>query len=164
MIRRSPALRALLALAILDVAAIVAACAPRAVTPSPASATMMAPRQPRITPDAPGEARFVDSVLALMTLEEKAGQLNQLSGLADPTGPGGTEAGAGQIRRGEVGSLLNVIGADTTRSLQRIAVEQSRMHIPLVFALDVIHGYRTTFPVPLGEAASWNPSGAEGTA
>ncbi len=164
MIRRSFAPRALLAFAVLDGALVFAACAPRAVTPSPASATMMAPLPPRITPDAPGEARFVDSVLALMTLEEKAGQLNQLSGLADPTGPGGSEAGAGQIRRGEVGSLLNVIGADTTRSLQRIAVEQSRMHIPLVFALDVIHGYRTTFPVPLGEAASWNPAGAEGTA
>jgi beta-glucosidase len=110
-----------------------------------------------MTTRAPDEDRFVDSVLALMTLEEKAGQLNQPSGLADPTGPGGVEAGAAQIRRGEVGSVLNIIGADTTRSLQRLAITESRTHIPLLFALDVIHGFRTTFPVPLGEAASWNP-------
>ncbi|MFL5561159.1 MAG: glycoside hydrolase family 3 N-terminal domain-containing protein [Gemmatimonadaceae bacterium] len=137
------------------VAALLTACTPRTVpsNTTPAAATVAA----SVTPGAPGEDRFVDSVLALMTLEEKAGQLNQLSGLADPTGPGGAEAGAGQIRRGEVGSLLNVVGADTTRALQHLAVTGSRLHIPLLFALDVIHGFRTTFPVPLGEAASWNP-------
>jgi beta-glucosidase len=110
------------------------------------------------------EERFVDSVLARLTLEEKLGQLNQVSGLGNPTGPGGTPAGYEQIRRGQVGSFLNVVGADTTRKIQRIAVEESRSHIPLLFALDVIHGYRTTFPVPLGEAASWNPAAAERSA
>lgn len=110
------------------------------------------------------EDRFVDSVLARLTLEEKLGQLNQVSGLGNPTGPGGTPAGYEQIRRGQVGSFLNVVGADTTRKIQRIAVEESRSHIPLLFALDVIHGYRTTFPVPLGEAASWNPAAAERSA
>jgi len=110
------------------------------------------------------EDRFVDSVLARLTLEEKLGQLNQVSGLGNPTGPGGTPAGYEQIRRGQVGSFLNVVGADTTRKIQRIAVEESRSRIPLLFALDVIHGYRTTFPVPLGEAASWNPAAAERSA
>lgn len=110
------------------------------------------------------EDRFVDSVLARLTLEEKLGQLNQLSGMGDPTGPGGTQARADQIRRGQIGSFLNVVGADTTRKLQRTAVEESRSHIPLIFAHDVIHGYRTIFPVPLGEAASWNPAGAERSA
>lgn len=157
MTRRPLAPRAFLVAAV-AAATIAAACAPR-VAPSPT--TPSGSVAARVTPRAPGEDRFVDSVLALMTLEEKAGQLNQLSGLGDPTGPGGAAAGLGQIRRGEVGSLLNVIGADTTRRLQRIAVEESRTHIPLLFALDVIHGYRTTFPVPLGEAASWNPAIAQ---
>lgn len=110
------------------------------------------------------ERHFVDSVLAKMTLEEKAGQLNQLTGLGAPTGPGGVPAGIAQIMRGDVGSFLNVIGRDTVLKLQRIAVEQSRTHIPLLFALDVIHGFRTIFPVPLAEASSWNPSAAERSA
>jgi len=110
------------------------------------------------------EQHFVDSVLAGMTLEEKAGQLNQLTGLGQPTGPGGAPAGFEQIRRGDVGSFLNVIGRDTVVRLQRIAVEQSRTHIPLLFALDVIHGFRTIFPVPLAEAGSWNPAAAQRSA
>jgi beta-glucosidase len=112
----------------------------------------------------PRERRFVDSVLASMTLEEKAGQLNQLSGVGAMTGPGGTPAAVEQIRRGELGSFLNVVGADTIRRYQRIAVEESRTRIPLLFALDVIHGYRTIFPVPLAEASSWNPSAVERSA
>ena len=99
-----------------------------------------------------------------MTLEEKAGQLNQVSGLGEPTGPGGAPAGFEQIRRGDVGSFLNVVGRDTVMRLQRIAVEQSRTHIPLLFALDVIHGFRTIFPVPLAEANSWNPAAVERSA
>jgi beta-glucosidase len=110
------------------------------------------------------ERHFVDSVLAGMTLEEKVGQLNQVSGLGQPTGPGGAPAGIERIRRGEVGSFLNVIGRDTVMRLQRIAVEQSRTHIPLLFALDVIHGFRTIFPVPLAEASSWNPAAARRSA
>ncbi len=110
------------------------------------------------------ERRFVDSVLAGMTLEEKVGQLNQVSGLGEPTGPGGAPAGFEQIRRGDVGSFLNVAGRDTVMRLQRIAVEQSRTRIPLLFALDVIHGFRTIFPVPLAEASSWNPAAAERSA
>jgi beta-glucosidase len=127
---------------------------------APAAATGTARMTPSLTIP---EERFVDSVLAQMTLVEKLGQLNQLSGAGDPTGPGGGERAnrLELLRRGGIGSFLNVTGADTTRALQRIAVEQSRLHIPLLFGLDVIHGMRTIFPVPLAEAASWDPSLAE---
>ena len=99
-----------------------------------------------------------------MTLEEKVGQLNQLSGAGDPTGPGGNVAGVERLKKGDIGAFFNVTGVDTVRKLQRIALEQTRMRIPLTFGLDVIHGYRTTFPVPLAEASSWNPALAERTA
>ncbi len=145
-------LRALLALC-------VSGCSSPSLTPAPATPAPAPTPAPNVA--ATPEQRFVDSVLALMTLEEKAGQLNQLSGLGDPTGPGGREAGLAQLRRGEIGSVLNIVGADTVRAMQRIAIEESRLRIPLVFALDVIHGYRTIFPVPLGEAASWNPAAGE---
>lgn len=100
--------------------------------------------------------RRVDSVLRLMTLEEKIGQMNQYSGFWDATGPI-TEEGdkLEQVRKGMIGSLLNVTGVDHTRQLQQIALE-SRLGIPLLFGQDIIHGYRTIFPIPLGEAASWN--------
>ncbi|HEX6057702.1 MAG TPA: beta-glucosidase BglX [Gemmatimonadaceae bacterium] len=137
--------------------AVLAACTTPVATP-PATPAATPAAAPAAMPVRTAEDRFVDSLVALMTLEEKLGQLNQLSGMGDPTGPGGTAARAGQIRSGEIGSFLNIVGADTTRTLQRIAVEESRLGIPLLFALDVIHGYRTTFPVPLGEAATWDPS------
>lgn len=129
------------------------------------AAVSTASAQARVTNRAV-ETRFVDSILARMTLAEKLGQLNQISGAGNPTGPMGGERAArmDQIKRGLIGSFLNVVGADTTRALQRIAVEQSRLHIPLVFGLDVIHGLRTIFPVPLGEAASWDPATAERSA
>jgi beta-glucosidase len=97
-----------------------------------------------------------DSVLLLMTLEEKIGQLNQYSGDWAATGPV-TQDGdkQNQVRKGMIGSLLNVTGVEHTRVLQEIAM-QSRMKIPLLFGQDVIHGYRTIFPVPLAEAASWD--------
>jgi beta-glucosidase len=131
-----------------------------ALIASPVSA-----QAPRLTTRA-AETHFVDSILARMTLAEKLGQLNQISGAGNPTGPGGGERAQrmDQLRRGGIGSFLNIVGADTTRALQKIAVEESRLHIPLVFALDVIHGLRTIFPVPVGEAASWDPAGAERTA
>jgi beta-glucosidase len=98
----------------------------------------------------------VDALLARMTLEEKAGQLNQLAGVATKTGPQVPTAKEADVAAGRVGSFLNVWGAETTRKLQRIAVERSRLHVPLLFAGDVIHGYRSIFPVPLAEAASWD--------
>ncbi|HEY0944162.1 MAG TPA: beta-glucosidase BglX [Opitutaceae bacterium] len=118
-----------------------------------------------VTPDR--EAR-VAALLAQMTLEEKIGQLNQLPAAFDPTGPvptGGRERDAYQaIREGKVGSMLNVVGAEATRALQQLAVENSRLRIPLLFGYDVIHGYRTMFPVPLGEAASWDLDAIEHSA
>lgn len=98
----------------------------------------------------------VDSVLKLMTLEEKIGQMNQYNGDWAATGPI-TQDGdkQNQIRQGMVGSMLNVTGVDHTRTLQEIAM-QSRLKIPLLFGQDVIHGYRTIFPIPLAEAASWD--------
>jgi beta-glucosidase len=98
----------------------------------------------------------VDSVLNLMTLDEKIGQLNQYNGDWDATGPITKDGDKqNQIRKGMVGSMLNVTGVDHTRTLQEIAM-QSRMKIPLLFGQDVVHGYRTIFPIPLAEAASWD--------
>ena len=127
-----------------------------------ASASQLSAQASRLTSRA-AETRFVDSILARMTVAEKLGQLNQLSGAGSPTGPGGGERAMRmqQLRAGGIGSFLNVVGADTTRALQKIAVEQTRMHIPLLFGLDVIHGFRTIFPVPLGEAASFDPATAQ---
>jgi beta-glucosidase len=98
----------------------------------------------------------VDSVLKLMTLDEKVGQMNQYSGMWAHTGPI-TEEGdkLQQVKEGKLGSMLNINGVDHTRTLQELAM-QSRLKIPLLFGQDVIHGYRTTFPIPLAEAASWD--------
>ncbi|MGK9475572.1 glycoside hydrolase family 3 N-terminal domain-containing protein [Melioribacter sp. OK-6-Me] len=101
----------------------------------------------------------VDSVLALMTLDEKVGQLVQYSAGWD-TGTETRKPKEGHeelVRQGKIGSFLNIVGAEQTRQLQKIAVEESRLKIPLIFGLDVIHGYKTTFPIPLAEACSWNP-------
>ena len=105
-------------------------------------------------------ARFVDSLLARMTLEEKLGQLTQLPGRWGDTGPVVPEGGEGEIRRGQVGSFLGVFGAGYTRRMQEVAL-QSRHKIPLLFAHDVIHGFRTIFPVSIAEAASWDPQAVE---
>lgn len=103
------------------------------------------------------ESRISD-LLARMTLEEKLGQLQQLDGSADGDyRPEHVE----MIRKGQLGSTLNVRGVKRTTELQRVALNESRLKIPVLFAFDVIHGYRTVFPVPLGEAASWDPAAAE---
>ncbi|HEY5971450.1 MAG TPA: beta-glucosidase BglX [Pseudoxanthomonas sp.] len=109
-----------------------------------------------VSPDA-AEKAFVDSLLARMTLEEKLGQLNQPPGIGNETGPKAQAAGQDQVRQGQVGSFLGMQGAKQTCELQDIAVKESRLGIPLLFAFDVIHGFRTVFPVPLAEAASFNP-------
>lgn len=101
----------------------------------------------------------IDSIISTLTLEEKIGQLVQYTGGFD-TGPQGRTISAQQketVKEGRVGSLFNVIGSEPVRELQRIAVERSRTKIPLIFGLDVIHGFRTTFPIPLAEAATWDP-------
>lgn len=98
----------------------------------------------------------VDSVLKLMTLEEKVGQMNQYNDDHVATGPVTPDNNKiGQIKKGQVGSLLNTVGVERTRSWQEIAM-QSRLKIPLLFGQDVIHGYKTTFPIPLAEACSWD--------
>lgn len=107
------------------------------------------------------ERQFVDSILSLMTLEEKLGQLVQYPGRWGQTGPRTPEGGEAQIRAGLVGSFLGVYGAGYTERLQRIAVEESRLGIPLLFAHDVIHGFRTIFPMPLAEAGSFDPERVE---
>jgi len=98
----------------------------------------------------------VDSVLKLMTLDEKIGQLNQYNDDWTATGPVTLDNNKKvQIKNGQLGSLLNCVGTERTRSWQNIAM-QSRLKIPLLFGQDVIHGYKTTFPIPLGEACSWD--------
>ena len=102
----------------------------------------------------------ISELLRKMTLAEKIGQLNQYALSEEDTGPGQNEVQIRErldrIRRGEVGSVLNLVGAANTRKVQRMAVEESRLGIPLIFGYDVIHGYRTMFPLPLAEAASWD--------
>src|SRR6187549_3697286 len=98
----------------------------------------------------------VDSVLRLMTLDEKIGQMNQYNGDWDATGPITKDGDKqNQIKKGMLGSMLNVTGVEHTRQLQEIAME-SRLKIPLLFGQDIIHGYRTIFPIPLAEACSWD--------
>ncbi len=103
----------------------------------------------------------VEALLKQMTLDEKIGQLAQYSaGFA--TGPGANNRRYDEMAaKGGAGSFLNVVGAEATNHYQHIAMEKSRLHIPILFGLDVIHGHRTTFPVPLALAASWDPSAVE---
>lgn len=102
----------------------------------------------------------VDSILSLMTLEEKIGQMNQYNGFWEVTGPAPEGGDAAikyeQLRKGLVGSMLNVNGVENVRAVQKIAVEETRLGIPLIIGYDVIHGYKTLAPIPLAEAASWD--------
>ena len=101
--------------------------------------------------------RRVDELISRMTLEEKIGQLQQYTEGASPELEQMARAGA-------VGSFLNLTGAARTNAMQKLAIENSRLGIPILFGLDVIHGYKTIFPIPLAEAASWDPELAEQTA
>lgn len=102
----------------------------------------------------------VADLLSKMTLEEKIGQMNQYNGFWNFTGPspegGDAKVKYEHLRKGLVGSMLNVRGVKDVRSVQKIAVEESRLGIPLLFGFDLIHGYKTVFPIPLAEAASWD--------
>jgi len=100
-----------------------------------------------------------DSVLSLMRVNEKIGQLVQYSGKWNVTGPTSSKKDQyklEKIKKGEVGSMLNVTSVKTVRNIQEINMKNSRLKIPLIFAFDVIHGYKTIFPIPLGESASWD--------
>ncbi|MDT0558330.1 beta-glucosidase BglX [Ichthyenterobacterium sp. W332] len=102
----------------------------------------------------------IDSLLSIMTIEEKVGQMNQLNGFWDATGPvpkeGSAETKYEDLKNGWVGAMLNVRGVKQVKALQKVAVEQTRLGIPLLFGYDVIHGYKTISPIPLAEASSWD--------
>jgi beta-glucosidase len=102
----------------------------------------------------------VNDLISRMTLEEKIGQLNQLNGgvLTGPTAANdpGAKGKIELLKQGKVGSFLNVVGTEQTRATQKIALENTRLGIPLLFGFDVIHGYKTIFPIPLAEACSWD--------
>ena len=102
--------------------------------------------------------KFITELMSKMTLEEKIGQLHQISGGDVVSGELSSDGNktAQQIRSGGVGSMLNAKGVEKVYALQKVAVEQSRLKIPLLFGMDVIHGYETAFPVPLAMASTWN--------
>ncbi|WGK66289.1 beta-glucosidase BglX [Croceiramulus getboli] len=106
----------------------------------------------------------IDSIIQLMTIEEKVGQMNQYNGSWDLTGSPsnmGDQEKLEQLKKGQVGSMLNVLTAEATREAQRLVMENTRLKIPLIFGYDVIHGYKTMFPIPLGETASWDMEALE---
>src|SRR5579885_2717191 len=105
----------------------------------------------------PHDAQRIDALIARMTLTEKLGQLTMMAASHTVTGPVISGHSLGDIRSGRIGNLLNLIGAAAAREMQRIAVEESRLRIPLLIGLDVIHVHRTLFPVPLAEAALFDP-------
>lgn len=102
----------------------------------------------------------IDSLMSLMTLKEKIGQMNMYNGFWDVTGPAPTQGNGmkkyDDLRNGFVGAMLNVRGAKNVREVQKIAVQETRLGIPLLIGFDVIHGYKTLSPIPLAEAASWD--------
>jgi beta-glucosidase len=106
----------------------------------------------------------IDNLLASMTIEEKIGQLNMVAASRVVTGPGELRDLQEGIRNGRIGNLLNLWGAEETRAVQRLAVEESRLGVPLLMGLDVIHGHRTIFPVSLAEACLFAPDLWEKTA
>ena len=113
----------------------------------------------------------IESLIAQMTVEEKVGQLGVFADMVRPFAPDvNPEANVRnadqvlqQVREGKVGSLFNGVGAELGRRIQQVATEESRLGIPVILAADVIHGMRTVFPIPLGEAASFEPDLAERT-
>ena len=147
---------------VLPLLALVGACAAGDATMRPAdslappASAAAAPDQGSPWQDRPEMRQFIDDLMARMTLQEKVGQLNLLSSGWDVTGPTMRDSYKQDIRDGNVGAVFNAFNAEYTRDLQRLAVEETRLKIPLLFGYDVIHGHRTIFPISLGEAASWD--------
>lgn len=116
----------------------------------------------------PETEKKIDVLMSKMTLEEKVGQMNQYNGFWDVTGPapvgGNAEEKYENIKKGLVGSMLTVRGVKEVKAVQKIAVEQTRLGIPLIIGFDVIHGYKTISPIPLAEAASWDLKAIEKSA
>jgi len=110
----------------------------------------------------------IDSLLSIMTLEEKIGQMNQYNGFWEATGPapsgGDAKAKYDHLKSGLVGSMLNIKGAENVRKMQELVVNETRLGIPLIFGFDVIHGQKTLSPIPLAEAASWDLEAIEKSA
>lgn len=121
--------------------------------------TISAQKKPHLDKTKPTEER-IDLLMKQMTLEEKVGQMNQYNGFWEVTGPapkgGNAELKYKHLRDGWVGSMLTVRGVKEVRAVQKIAVEETRLGIPLIIGFDVIHGYKTLSPIPLAEAASWD--------
>jgi beta-glucosidase len=121
--------------------------------------TVLAPRPGRAAAVTPAHAQRIKALLARMTLDEKIGQMHQPAGGRQKALNSKIDAAAlDLVRKGGVGSYLHVAGAQFLRDLQKVAVEESRLKIPLLFAIDVIHGYRTLYPVPLAMAATFDPA------
>lgn len=110
------------------------------------------------------ETARIEKLLGAMTLEEKIGQLNMLTADLAVTGPGMPADYMAELKRSRLGSMLNLFGAPLVRQVQRVAVEETRLGIPLFFGFDVVHGHRTVFPIPLAEAAAFDPELWEKTA
>ncbi|KQC34316.1 beta-glucosidase [Nonlabens sp. YIK11] len=106
----------------------------------------------------------IDSLLSIMTLDEKIGQTVLYSSIEDQTGPIMDPNYVNYLKNGEIGAIFNATGSAFTRELQKVAVEETRLGIPLIFGYDVIHGYKTIFPIPMGEASSWDLELMEKTA
>ena len=121
--------------------------------------TMNAQKKPHLDKTKPTEER-INLLMKQMTLEEKVGQMNQYNGFWEVTGPapqgGNAELKYEHLRKGWVGSMLSVRGVKEVKAVQKIAVEETRLGIPLIIGFDVIHGYKTLSPIPLAEAASWD--------
>ena len=146
------------------VVALILLLFPSAPSPAPSRENASGSTPARTGPSDTSTEKRIDELVRKMTLEEKVGQLVQFSA-GQPTGPGtGRTDYDDMIRKGEVGALLNITTAHQVNVFQHIAVEQSRLHIPLLFGLDVIHGFRTEFPIPLGLASTWDPDLVEQTA
>ena len=118
-------------------------------------------------PISPEEAKmntFISNLMAKMTVDEKIGQLNLPSSGDITTGQANSSDIGKKIKDGQVGGLFNIKGVDKIKAVQKVAVEESRLKIPLLFGMDVIHGYNTVFPIPLGMSATWNMTAVEKSA
>ncbi|HEY2544950.1 MAG TPA: beta-glucosidase BglX [Candidatus Acidoferrum sp.] len=144
------------------VTCLIVCCRSVAAQETPSAAPDRAPIRSPL--DDPAIDKKVDALLKKMTLEEKVGQTAQYSA-GQPTGPGSGPVGFNDmLQKDEIGSLYNITSAREVNAYQHIAVEKSHLHIPLLFGLDVIHGYRTEFPIPLGLASTWDPQLVQRTA
>ena len=152
------------ALALAGCATMSAAPVQDAVTSSSPTTVPIESAQPAWASRDAERERFVDALIAKMTLEEKVGQLTLLTSDWESTGPTMREGYQQDIAAGRVGSIFNAYTAGYTRELQEMAVESTRLKIPLLFGYDVIHGHRTIFPISLGEAASWDMEAIEKSA